>query len=94
MIGSFATLKAILHHWFITNDIAKFDLLNSQKLFVEPITYQQKSDTTSWDNQIEFTPTLLINGYKLPSQYSITDVIQMMVPLLNDVNVLEKLTNN
>ncbi len=90
-IGNAHKIEEILHQWFTINDTEKFvDFYKINKEY--SISGLQKSDTSTWDMQIEYTPTLLINGYKLPSQYTITDVIQMILPLINDDYAINKLT--
>lgn len=95
-IGNSTLLEKILHYWFSTNDLEKFivQIKSAGMLLpqdVQAISALQKSDTSTWDKQIEYTPTLLINGYKLPEQYSINSVIQMLLPLINDEYALTKI---
>ncbi len=87
----------ILHNWFIANNIEKFEFLNRNDSQLSKLTQMnnveiiKKSDTSSWDKEIEYTPTLLINGYKLPSEYTIKDFIKILPSIINDEMLLNKI---
>ncbi len=96
-MGHAAKIEAILHNWFRTNEIEKFTTLNTvnqlNPITTNDISNLQKSDTSGWDKYIEYTPTLLINGYKIPQNYSIKDIVAMILPLINEEELVSKLSN-
>jgi uncharacterized membrane protein len=93
-IGNAHKIDAILHNWFTTNDVTKFNILNKENGLLineeNEISRLQKSDISRWEKQIEYTPTILINGYKLPAKYTIQDFITMILPLINEDYFIEK----
>ncbi len=90
-MGNATKTEGVLHQWFTINDVDKFNQFYNIADSSTTTSNLQKSDTSTWDNKIEFTPTLLINGYILPKQYTIPDFIKMVLPFINDEDLVNKL---
>jgi uncharacterized membrane protein len=72
---------AMIEKWFELMDVDKF------RAFYGGRTYHENSDWTeehnNWTklNHVEFTPTIFINSYQMPSEYSIED-LKIILPTM------------
>lgn len=73
------TLK-LIHDWYSTLDLDKFKKKYPSKIGNEMEAKDLETQHYTWINEtgIPFTPTFFINGYQLPKEYSIDDLIAMI----------------
>lgn len=73
----------MMHAWFELRDLKKFSndfpLTDDSDELLKHLERQHYA----WidRNQITFTPALFVNGYQLPSQYSVEDLLDLTLPL-------------
>jgi uncharacterized membrane protein len=96
-------VKEVLHIWYNTMEEEKFKSelkqhttlklpeANESGIELSPAIAPQKD---SWTDAIEYTPTLIINGYILPKTYSISDFTKIVNTLVNEETLMERLTKN
>jgi thiol-disulfide isomerase/thioredoxin len=82
--GQDVFLKA-LHNWFEYKDIERLEITEetqSTHLKINEILHEQ----FLWnnDNEVKFTPTLIVNGYHFPKQYDRNDLIHFIKDLEED----------
>lgn len=67
--------RKILYDWYALIDMEKFK--DKYPLIKTEDTFEQLEILEKWsaDCKIEFTPTIFINGYELPKQYTVNDLI-------------------
>jgi uncharacterized membrane protein/thiol-disulfide isomerase/thioredoxin len=75
--------RMVLHDWFSTMDINKFQEKYPLKHGVDVQAQLNEHDKWFTEAQIEATPTLFINGYQLPRAYSVNDLKDLIRGLLN-----------
>jgi uncharacterized membrane protein len=96
-------VKDVLHIWYNTMEEEKFKAeikqhttlklpqANEENVVLSPAMAPQKD---SWTDAIEYTPTLIINGYILPKTYRIHDFTKIVNTLVNEETLMERLTKN
>lgn len=89
----------ILHNWYSLMDFEKFK--SFYPLPLEADVLNQLEDHEQWTNksEIKFTPTLFINGYEWPKQYSRMDMPEIVKQLIEnlsspEINKVEKQIEN
>jgi hypothetical protein len=98
-------VREVVHLWFEHPEEATFlNAINKSHILKQQC---QKPDLSAhvvfeadmgnvkgtWTDQIKYTPTLLINGYKLPQLYTVEEFTKMVLPLINDQNIIIQLKN-
>jgi uncharacterized membrane protein len=80
--GKSSFVRNILHDWYLTMDIQKF--ANNYKIENHCLVHNDLKQHSRWysESAIEFTPTLFINGYRVPLEYTITDIEDLIIRLL------------
>lgn len=86
--GESASMAGLLHDWFAIWDLEKFT-----KKYPNPPTNKEEVNKIverqyKWVEEVAVTstPTFFVNGYQLPKEYSINDMLAM-VPSLSDDKV-------
>jgi len=83
-LESNSDLKQMFTDWFEWMDVDKWE---TKWLPDKTINIKSRlNDHAKWIEQskIQFTPTLFINGYKLPGRYNLKD-LELLIPLLGEI---------
>jgi thiol-disulfide isomerase/thioredoxin len=75
--------RMLLHDWFTMMEYEKF--IEHHPLTDKINVTEQLKEHDQWtaNNDIDFTPTVFINGYEIPKQYAIEDLIVLVRGVLN-----------
>lgn len=83
-------LESLINQWFTTKDLGVFKLPDEQVQFVKDAFKVSVDSMYEWceDAKVLYTPTLFVNGVKLPVVYSY-DEIRFVAPVLSDISGVE-----
>ena len=77
-----------MHDWFEIWDLQKFANRYEVDKIHEEMCQAMEAQHSKWTQEahVQFTPSFFVNGYQLPKEYSIDDMIAI-IPALADVNM-------
>lgn len=77
--------RMIMHEWFSIMDLQKFSTTFPDNGY-DPSALITAHEKWSNDSDIRFTPTIFLNGYELPRQYNVDDLLYLL-PGLREMEV-------
>ena len=66
--------RQVLHDWFLLADFEKFSEKYPAREDTAVINVLRQQEQWAKDAGIQYTPTIFLNGYELPFQYSVNDI--------------------
>jgi uncharacterized membrane protein len=76
---------AIIEKWFELMDMDKFRAFYVDKTYHENSNWITEHNNWTKLNHVEFTPTIFINSYKMPPEYSIEDLKIILPSMIEEI---------